>query len=389
MLVILGVTCNIFDFMGGHIMKQKKHNNSPFAQLKACREKAGLSQAQLGDMIGVSRRSIVLYEAVDREPRLGSSQRLELLAFIAEWESKESHSPFAQLKVCRKKAGLTQVQLAKMVGISRYQIYQYENGDTQPRPGSPPREKLLAFIAEWESKESHSPFAQLKDCRKKAGLTQAQLAEMVGVSESRICRYENDVVQPRKGSPHRKMLLAFIEKWRDKESDSSLSGLKACREKAGLTQQELADMVGLCASQTSIYESGTVEPAELNPGPYAELKACRKKAMLTQSELGEMVGLSKQTISYLEAGKQREVNQESARKKLLAFIEKWRDKESDSSFLELKACREKAGLTQRQLGKMVGVNSGQISMYESGLAEPRIGSPHRKKLLAFIDEYRS
>jgi transcriptional regulator with XRE-family HTH domain len=388
-------------------MKQKKRNNSPFAQLKACREKAGLTQAQLGNLVGVSKDQIYLYENGKSQPRPGSLRRKELLAFIEKWKDEQPESSFDLLKTCREKAGLTQVQLAEMVGVIRSQIYQYENGKAQPRPGSLHRKELLAFIEKWKDEQPESSFDLLKTCREKAGLTQQELAEMVGVLQIRICQYENGKAQPRPGSLHRKELLAFIEEWKDRAPHPPFAQLKACREKAGLTQVQLAEMVGLSAEQISTYESGVYEPRrgslhrkellafidewkdEQPESSFFLLKACREKAGLTQEELADMVGVPQYLICHYEKGRTQSEPDLTNRKKLLAFIEGWQDKVPHSPFAELKACRKKAGLTQAQLAEMVGVSHLQICKYEKKGVQPKKNSPQWKKLLAFIDEYRS
>lgn len=94
--------------------------------------------------------------------------------------------------------------------------------------------------------------------------------------------------------------------------------LAALRTRAGKTQQQLADELGISRVQVVRWETGVVTPrasrihalagifgvptTELMEKSPTTLTVLRTRAGLTQQDLGEQAGLHRQTISGLESG---------------------------------------------------------------------------------------
>lgn len=87
----------------------------------------------------------------------------------------------------RKIYGLTQAGLAEAIGVSRISIAKYESGEMTPKT-----EELIAlsnvlrhdFVADFVGE-------RIKEVRKATGVTQEELAEILGVSHATVGRYEH------------------------------------------------------------------------------------------------------------------------------------------------------------------------------------------------------
>ena len=106
----------------------------------------------------------------------------------------------ARLKALRKKAGLTQEELADVLGISYMTVRRWEAGKASPRVEDIPSIAQALGVPEADLLDTNAsiPFgANLKALRRKAGLTQSQLADKIGVSLLTLFRWEKDERQPR------------------------------------------------------------------------------------------------------------------------------------------------------------------------------------------------
>ena len=106
----------------------------------------------------------------------------------------------SRLKALRKKAGLTQEELADVLGISYMTVRRWEAGKASPRVEDIPSIAQALGVPEADLLDTNAsiPFgANLKALRRKAGLTQSQLADKIGVSLLTLFRWEKDERQPR------------------------------------------------------------------------------------------------------------------------------------------------------------------------------------------------
>lgn len=106
--------------------------------------------------------------------------------------------------------------------------------------------------------------------RKKAGLTQTQLAAKIGVSESRISQYERGMENPRVctllkiadaiGVPYHSWGPDAPEKNLSDERLTVGKNLQMERRKAGLTQKALSDLSGIPVITIQGYEAEKFTP---------------------------------------------------------------------------------------------------------------------------------
>ena len=106
----------------------------------------------------------------------------------------------SRLRALRKKAGLSQEELADVLGISYMTVRRWEAGKASPRVEDVPSIAQALGVPDADLLDTNAsiPFgANLKALRKKAGLTQSQLADLIGVHETTIRRWENNGDSPR------------------------------------------------------------------------------------------------------------------------------------------------------------------------------------------------
>lgn len=106
----------------------------------------------------------------------------------------------------------------------------------------------------------------IKKARKKAGMTQKELAQKLGLSFQSIAQWENDLRNP-KVETLRKIANAL--ECDPAELDSSLASsmsvgdnIRYWRKFAGMTQKDLAQKTGLDSETIQKYEIGKLEPSK-------------------------------------------------------------------------------------------------------------------------------
>ena len=105
-----------------------------------------------------------------------------------------------RLRIFRKRAGLTQGELAELIGISEITIRRWELDQRQPRMEEIKKLAEVLHVSETElcNDDVNNSFgARLRALRKRAGLTQEQLAEAVGVHINNVSRWEKDEFIPK------------------------------------------------------------------------------------------------------------------------------------------------------------------------------------------------
>ena len=111
-----------------------------------------------------------------------------------------------KIKATRKNAGLTQKELAQKMGLSFQSIAQWENDLRKPKIET--LKKIAdalecpidTFTVDDLSKEIPSPeliSKKIHDCRTAAGLTQQELAEKIGLDGATIGKYERGILRPK------------------------------------------------------------------------------------------------------------------------------------------------------------------------------------------------
>lgn len=92
------------------------------------------------------------------------------------------------LRTAREQAGLTQQQLADLLGIRDQAVYRWEHGRVTPTPATVGSIAAALGLAPADLLD-HSP-ATLAELRERAGLTQGELAARVGLSQIAVSRLE-------------------------------------------------------------------------------------------------------------------------------------------------------------------------------------------------------
>lgn len=105
---------------------------------------------------------------------------------------------------------------------------------------------------------------RIKELRKSKGLTQAELAQKVGISEQAVSFYENDRRKPKIETWNRladffNVSVPFLQGLTEPVGKNRL---KELRQKKNLTLKKLGKHVGILDSTLSQYESGKREPGQ-------------------------------------------------------------------------------------------------------------------------------
>ena len=109
-------------------------------RLKELRIQHGLLQKDVAIKLGVDRTTYVKYENGKSEPNHEILQKLADIFststdYILGRTNEENHIMFSErLKKIRKNAGLTQEELASLIGVERSSIGKYESTSTIPSP---------------------------------------------------------------------------------------------------------------------------------------------------------------------------------------------------------------------------------------------------------------
>lgn len=150
-------------------------------RLKRARKRLGMTQAQFARALDVSQRTVEAWEGGRSEPRRQRLAKLQALGFRAAWligGEGEMLAPRAQLqqqssqtqeigtpeqpvlpttrsqiveriKVARRALGMTQAQLAQVFGVSRRTVESWEGGENEPRRSRLVKLQALGFRAAW------------------------------------------------------------------------------------------------------------------------------------------------------------------------------------------------------------------------------------------------
>ena len=111
-----------------------------------------------------------------------------------------------KIKATRKNAGLTQKELAQKMGLSFQSIAQWENDLRKPKIETLKKiadalECPIDIFTTDDFDEEIPPPAliskKIHDCRTAAGLTQQELAEKIGLDGATIGKYERGILRPK------------------------------------------------------------------------------------------------------------------------------------------------------------------------------------------------
>ncbi len=188
------------------------------------------------------------------------------------------------LKSLRNRFDLTQQELAELLEVSPVTVTSWETGKSKPRKSNLAQIITLRSMDQEEVDEAldreHIPASispsKIKSLRSKLNLSQAELADLVGVSSAAVTSWETEKTQPSR--ENRKTLAELMEADRGEidarlgrverpaarapSAKGGLSGdeIRQMREQAGLSQRELAENLGVSANTISNWETGRTIP---------------------------------------------------------------------------------------------------------------------------------
>jgi len=189
------------------------------------------------------------------------------------------------LKNLRKRLSLTQLELAKLLEVSAVTVAAWESGRSRPRKGNLAQVVTLrgmdaaevdAALGRQEAPDAPKP-EQLRKLRSQFCITQAELARLLSVSPASVTSWEAG-----KAVPGRKNRRAIAELMAASASDIDArlgraaaigaipvavrrrgltpEQIKELRLKAGLSQKELAEKIGVSVNSISNWETGRTVP---------------------------------------------------------------------------------------------------------------------------------
>jgi DNA-binding transcriptional regulator YiaG len=181
----------------------------------------------------------------------------------------------------RKRFELTQGELARLLEVSALTVSSWENGKSRPRAASVAQIIALRSMSQEQVDAALGRQAvsaamsaeQIKELRGKLGMSQGELAKLLGVSAAAVGQWEQGRSAP--GASNR----------------ASLAQAKA------MTQEKMYKRLG----RTRPHTAGTGSVAQTTPSP-EQIRNIRKEAGLSQAQLAKELGISVNSVSNWETG---------------------------------------------------------------------------------------
>lgn len=100
-------------------------------RLNELRQQTGLTQQELADDLGISKSSVNMYERREREPGLDLLETITNVFGVSVDYLVGKSTVGNYIRELRTQKGLTQEQLGEMVGVQKAAVQKWENGSTQ------------------------------------------------------------------------------------------------------------------------------------------------------------------------------------------------------------------------------------------------------------------
>ena len=390
------------------------------------REAMGLTTAQVAEELGVPRQD------VEDSEETGSTWLLQ--PFIAAFPinpaimTDEDIDPFLDSYVqntvrdraveWREENGLSAERMAAELGMTAEQLTALEESGRITRALGIKIEKTIGMNRKWlmygdgrkkgtcilkpektkedDDAEGRTPAhsapnreggRRMKEARKEAGLTREKVAEVLGVSVSRVAQMESGYIRDSK-------VEEVISRMRP-EAVRREPGiqLREARKEAGLKLKEAAEIVGLAAGTLAAMECGHISErraGELiamirnaqntrdNTEAFSRdagvrIREARKAAGMSQKELGVILRMPESRVARIElgdvTGKQAEEiihRIQGAPRHRSTGVKKVRKTTKVLLGRQIRDAREAAGLSQKAVGDLVGFPQSRISLIERG-----------------------
>lgn len=220
-----------------------------------------------------------------RQVRALAREREEKLAVppASEGQIEKARLTKRTLKSIRKRLGLTQQALARLLTVSPLTVASWESGKARPR-----KRRLAQIIAlrsmgradvdkvlEREPELVAMKPGEIKMLRSRLGLTQVELARRLGVSPAAVTTWEAGRTTP---TPHNRQALAAMRDLKPQEPEEargparlrarqrapkaaiSPDAIRALRKRLNMSQKQFADTVGVSLNTVSNWETGHTAP---------------------------------------------------------------------------------------------------------------------------------
>ena len=481
---LLGET-SIRNFSGLTTSKEQYHAPSEQTigeRLKSARKEAGLLQEEVAEHFNITQQAYQVWESGKRNPKKETLQKLAdyfnvSYAYLAGVESplesaeilfknkvKEleltpeqeeqfkssiynfilqkgnqynnqeiSPESFAKrLKRLRKEAHLTQQDVADYFKTSPQSYAQWEKGQRSPSKES--LEKLASYfgvsvsylVGESDTidygafEEQSTPtrlsddktfIERLKELRKQSGLTQQQLADIVGTTQQNIAFWETGRQRPKQPSLIKlanyfnvSIDYLLVGKAQAEEKSSVFpERLRQLRIETDLTQQELAKNLNVSQQIIGLWERGERKPKIEAITNIAEYFNVSPKYLIGETNNREIETIELEAEDKLFKATVKDLNltpeqKEEFKESIYHFILRKRDSYSDDKqevykvpqeearALELdntanttfgerqRQVRELTGLTQIEMAIKLGTSQPAYQAWEAGRREPNLES---------------
>ncbi len=266
--------------------------------LRAVRLGAGLSVREVGGAVAVHPTTVLRWERRERLPGpvhlrdLAKTYELPVPEVAAFFDGARTPAgrmdgaPGRGLRRLRRMRQLRAAHLAEIVGVPTHTVYNWEAGRARV-PEHHLRaladafavdaltlEDLLQRWASWQSPETTPQITPLRRLRRRAGLTQVQLARAAGIG------------------------LTSLKSW-EKGRPPSLQGLRGLARALELPTETVARATGLSLPPE-------LRPAAWRPGELPRvLLVLRRWSQLTQEQLAQLCECSTSSVRGWEQGRLR------------------------------------------------------------------------------------
>ncbi len=258
-------------------------------------------------------------------------------------------------------------------GISRARVHQLE-AKSLVRLAAPARARGLHLVLELRgdyAKRDHRLGQDLRDLREREGLSRREVAERTGLSIGTIT-----AIEVGKGNPSPTSLAAMLEVLGVPEKESEFRRLLPVRSSDTRWAKPKLRPRKNSGGRTR-RPSPDREP--LSAAFVKGIREAREKADLSQAELAGLAGLSQAYISAIERGKVSPGS--GAVTAIMTALEEVRERPNpvktrpqpaylQMNSADIRALRERVGLTQKQLALTAGVSQPYLSLIETGKVRP-------------------
>jgi len=204
-----------------------------------------------------------------------------------------------RLRQLRESQGMTQEEVGELLGVSPNTVSGWESGRTQPSGANLEKireleEKSPEALGEAVDRREFDG-ARLRDFREELGLSRANVAELLGVSYASVQNWETGDTKPRGANLQK--IDEFMQKSPDelKEAAEDDGGrefdgdrLTELKQKLDLGQGQLADLLGVTNATVWSWETGRTTPSPKNVEKVEKLE--QKSVEEVQNELEEHRG---------------------------------------------------------------------------------------------------